>query len=154
MYSLLLVLHSLLRWLVLAGLLYTLFLAYRGWFSSHPFTKKDNLLRVLTVTLTHVQLLIGLGLYAISPLVTSMFHSFGEAMGQREIRFFGMEHSLMMLIAVILITIGSAKAKRKPTDKEKFKTLAIWFTIGLVLILASIPWSFSPLVSRPDFRGF
>lgn len=72
----------------------------------------------------------------------------------RQIRFFGMEHITMMMIAITLITIGSAKAKRKTTDEAKFKTMAIWFSIALLLILSSIPWSFSPLTSRPLFRSF
>jgi hypothetical protein len=54
----------------------------------------------------------------------------------------------------VLITIGSAKAKRKDDNKAKFKTMAIWFTIALLVILSSVPWSFSPLVSRPNFRPF
>ncbi|MDD2950909.1 MAG: hypothetical protein PHU29_08990, partial [Sulfuricurvum sp.] len=62
-------------------------------------------------------------------------------------------HSFTMLIAILLITVGSALAKRKTSDREKFKTIAIWFTIALLLILAAIPWEFSPLVSRPYFRG-
>jgi NADH:ubiquinone oxidoreductase subunit 6 (subunit J) len=65
-----------------------------------------------------------------------------------------MEHITMMLIAIVLMTIGSAKSKRKATDKQRFKTLAIWFTIALVIIFASIPWQFSPLTSRPYFRWF
>jgi len=59
-----------------------------------------------------------------------------------------------MLTAIVIITIGSAKAKRKTMDKDKFKTMAIWFTIGLVIILTSVPWWFSPLVNRPNFRPF
>jgi cytochrome b561 len=65
-----------------------------------------------------------------------------------------MEHSLMMVIAIIVITIGSAKAKRKLTDREKFKTMALWFSAGLLIILSSVPWAFSPLISRPYFRPF
>jgi hypothetical protein len=65
-----------------------------------------------------------------------------------------MEHSLMMIVAIVIITIGSAKAKRKPTDIEKFKTMAIWFSIGLFIILVNIPWPFSPFASRSFFRPF
>ncbi|HEY0244015.1 MAG TPA: hypothetical protein VGC01_00500 [Mucilaginibacter sp.] len=65
-----------------------------------------------------------------------------------------MEHIIMMLTAIIIITIGSAKAKRKPSAKEKFKTMAIWYTVALLIILSSVPWSFSPLISRPNFRPF
>jgi uncharacterized membrane protein len=60
----------------------------------------------------------------------------------------------MMITAIIIITIGSAKTKRRQTDNEKFKTMAIWFTIGLLIILTSVPWAFWPLVSRPYFRPF
>jgi hypothetical protein len=59
-----------------------------------------------------------------------------------------------MLTAIVLITIGSAKAKRKKQDRDKFRVIALWYTIGLLLILSSIPWAFSPLVSRPYLRGF
>jgi hypothetical protein len=66
-----------------------------------------------------------------------------------------MEHSLMMLIAVITITIGSASAKRKTTDNEKFKTITLWFSIALLIILSSIPWPFVPFgANRPFFRAF
>ncbi len=80
--------------------------------------------------------------------------NFDEAIHLREIRFFGMEHSLMMFVAVSVISVGSAKAKRKNTDRDKFKTMTIWFTIGLLIILSSIPWPFTGLVSRPYFRPF
>ncbi|MES2810739.1 MAG: hypothetical protein V4619_19040, partial [Bacteroidota bacterium] len=70
------------------------------------------------------------------------------------IRFFGMEHVTMMLIGIGIISTVSAKAKKKPTDYERFKYLAIWYTVALLIILSSIPWSFSPLISRPSFRAF
>jgi len=97
---------------------------------------------------------LGVALYFISPIVSYFIHNFGEAVHNRIIRFFGMEHVTMMLIGIIIITIGGAKAKRKTTDVEKHKTTAIWFTLGLLVILSSVPWSFSPLISRPNFRWF
>jgi NADH:ubiquinone oxidoreductase subunit 2 (subunit N) len=57
-------------------------------------------------------------------------------------RFFTVEHSLMMLIAIVLITVGHSKAKKATTDEKKFKTLAIFFTLALIIILAAIPWPF------------
>jgi hypothetical protein len=65
-----------------------------------------------------------------------------------------MEHITMMAIAITVLTVGSVKAKRKPTDQQKFKTMAVWFTVALLIILSSIPWSFSPLIARPNFRSF
>ena len=152
MYTTLLALHSLTRWLVLTSLLFSIFWAYRGWLLNKPYLKFDNSVRHITATIAHIQLTLGLWLYFISPIVAYFLHNFSTAVHERAIRFFGMEHITMMLIAITLITIGSAKAKRKPTGKEKFKTMAIWFTVALLIILSSIPWSFSPLISRPNFR--
>jgi len=154
MYPFLLALHSLVRWFVLGVLVFAIVRTYRGWLGNKIYTKFDERVRWVTATIAHIQLVIGLWLYFISPIVNYFLHNFREAVGQRQIRFFGMEHITMMLTAIILITIGSAKAKRKTTDKEKFKTMAIWFSIALFIIFVSVPWSFSPLTSRPSFRPF
>ncbi len=154
MYQTLLAFHSLFRWLVLASLLFAIYSGYKGWLADKPFTKFDNSVRHWTATIAHIQLIIGLWLYFISPVIDYFLHHYKDAVHEREIRFFGMEHNIMMIAAIVIITIGSAKAKRKSTDKEKFKTMAIWFTIGLLIILVSIPWKFSPLASRPYFRQF
>ena len=63
-------------------------------------------------------------------------------MKEPSIRFFTVEHTLVMLIAIILLTIGSAKAKKASSDEKKFKTIVWMFTIALILVLASIPWPF------------
>jgi hypothetical protein len=154
MYSTVLTLHSLGRWFVLTSLLFAIFRAYNGWLSKKSFSRFDNAVRHWTATIAHTQLVLGLWLYWISPVIDYFLHNYKDAVHQREIRFFGMEHSLMMITAIIVITIGSAKAKRKQTDYEKFKTISIWFTVGLLIILANVPWPFSPLTSRPYFRPF
>ncbi len=154
MYLFLLALHSLIRWFVLASLLFVIFRSYRGWFGHKPYTKTDHVTRIITATIAHIQLVAGVWLYFISPVVDYFLHNYSQAVHMRQIRFFGMEHVTIMLTAIVLITIGSAKAKRKTTDEAKFKTMAIWFTIALLLIFTSVPWSFSPLISRPLFRSF
>lgn len=153
MYSLLLSLHSAFRWLVLASLLFAIFRALMGWRAMRPFTAFDHGTRHWTATIAHVQLALGLWLYIVSPIVSYFLSNFKEAVHQRELRFFGMEHSLMMVVAVVLITIGSVKAKRQDADHLKFRTIFIWYGIALLIILANVPWSFSPLVSRPLWRG-
>jgi hypothetical protein len=154
MYAFILALHSLIRWFVLASLLFALYRAYAGWLGNKVYSKFDDRVRVITATIAHIQLTVGLWLYFISPIANYFISHFKEAVHERQIRFFGMEHVTMMLIGITLITIASAKAKRKTTDQEKFKTMAIWLTIALLVILSSIPWSFSPLISRPLFRAF
>lgn len=154
MYSTLLALHSLNRWLVLCSLVFAIIRSYRGWLLSKPYLKFDDGVRQITINFAHIQLVLGVWLYFISPIVSYFLHNFGAAVHERVIRFFGMEHVTMMLTGIIIITIGAAKAKRKTNDREKFRISAIWFTIALLVILSSIPWSFSPLISRPNFRGF
>ena len=154
MYIILLAIHSVVRWLVLVSLLFAIYRAYTGWFSDKSFSKFDGTVRLITATITHIQLGVGLCLYFISPIIHYFWHNYKDAVKVGEIRFFGMEHSLMMLMGIIIVTIGSVKVKHKSKDKEKFRTMAIWFTIGLLVILISIPWPFSPFASRPYFRTF
>src|ERR1700756_3339796 len=137
MYPFLLALHSLIRWFVLGRLLFAIYRSWRGWLGHKPYTKTDRVTRIVTATVAHIQLVIGLWLYFISPVVSYFLHNYSQAVRMRQIRFFGMEHITMMLIAIVIITLGSAKAKRKTTDEAKFKTMAIWFTIALVLIFTS-----------------
>jgi hypothetical protein len=152
MYPTLIVLHSWFRWLVLLSLVYSIYRGWRGWSTGRAFTRTDDLIRHNTATIGHIQLLLGLWLYSISPLIDYFLKHYSEAVHQREIRFFGMEHSLVMFLAITVLTIGSMRAKRQSTDAQKFKTMAVWNGITLLLILSSVPWAFSPLVSRPWFR--
>ncbi|MBT1702486.1 hypothetical protein [Chryseosolibacter indicus] len=154
MYLPLLASHSLVRWLVLVSLLIAVINAYRGWLSNRRYLKFDDTIRITAVTIAHIQVGIGVWLYLVSPVVDYFLHNFSHAVHERHIRFFGMEHITMMVIAIIIVTIGSSKTKRRQTDKEKFKTMAIWFTIALVIIFLSIPWAFSPFTSRPLIRLF
>lgn len=141
MYTTLLFVHSMVRWIILAVFLYALVRAYYGWISNQTFSKLDSKTLILTAAIAHLQILLGLWLYFISPIVSFFLQNFKIAVSQKQFRFFGMEHGIMMIAAVTLITIGAAKAKRKKTDKEKFKTMAIWYSLGIIVALAGIPWS-------------
>ena len=154
MYSTLLVLHSWFRWLVLVSLVFAVYRAFAGWKSGKPFGRLDNVARHTAATIAHIQFCVGITLYFFSPIASYLLHHFGEAVHLREIRFFGMEHIVMMLCAITIITIGSIRAKRKKIDRDKFRMMAKWYSIALILILASIPWGVLFLVSRPLFRSF
>jgi cell division protein FtsW (lipid II flippase) len=154
MYQVILPLHSLIRWFVLISLLFSVYNAYKGWLGNKEFTNFDNSVRYWTATIAQLQLLLGILLYFTSPIVHYFLNNFSEAVRNNELRFFGMEHTAMMLIAITLITIGSLLAKRRKTDKHKFKTIAIWFSIALLIIIVSIPFPFSTTASRPYFRPF
>lgn len=154
MYSILLASHSLFRWLVVAGLLFAVILAFSGWRGNKTFSVFDNRVRHWTATLVHIQFVIGVTLYFISPVVEYFWRYYKDTVHQRELRFFSMEHSTTMLLVVVLVTLGSAKAKRKGTGRLKFKTMFVWYLIALLFILVMIPWPFSPLVNRPYLRPF
>ncbi|MBC8153736.1 MAG: hypothetical protein H7Z72_12565 [Bacteroidetes bacterium] len=154
MYPSLLFLHSLFRWLVLTSLLGATVRAYRGYAANSVFTKTDDSIRHWTATLAHIQLIIGFTLYIQSPVVKSFFAHFSEAVRRIDTAFFGVIHLLFMLASIVIITIGSALAKRKPTDREKFRTVLVWFSIALLIIFLAIPWPFSPFANRPYFRAY
>lgn len=152
MYTTLLSLHSIFRWLVIIGVIYTLYRAYSGLINKKAFSSSDGSARKYTVIAAHLQLVMGLIMYFTSPLTQYFISNFKAAVPVKEFRFYGMEHAITMIIAIVLITIGSALSKKKPTDHAKFKALAIWFTIALILILLMTPWPFSNFSQRPFFR--
>lgn len=152
MYQILTFLHSTFRWLVLLSLIYTIFKAYKGYFLDKEFSKTDDSVRHWTATIAHIQLILGIILYSKSPIIQYFWKNFKEAKESPDLLFFGLIHIFLMFLSIILITIGSAIAKRKPTDKEKFKAMLIWFTIALIIIFIAIPWPFSPFANRPYFR--
>lgn len=152
MYQILTFYHSIVRWLVLTSLLIAIYRAYKGFILNSPFTKTDNTIRHWTATIAHIQLAIGITLYTQSPIIKYFWHNFNDAMHNLDIVFFGVIHIFLMLSAIILITVGSALSKRRTNDKEKFKTMLIWFLVSLLIIFIAIPWPFSPLTNRPYFR--
>ncbi len=152
MYQTLTFLHSTFRWLVLLSLLYSILKAYRGYFSGKEFSKTDDSVRHWTATIVHIQLLMGIVLYSQSPPVSYFWKNFQAAKESFDLFFFSIIHISLMLFSIILITIGSSAAKRKTSDKDKFKTMLTWYTIALMIIFIAIPWPFSPLANRPYFR--
>jgi len=154
MYSTLLLLHSLARWVVLIFIMYSIYRAFVGYTKNKTFSETDNTFRHWTATVAHIQLMIGMILYTQSPMVKYYWKHSETKLQDFEITFFGLIHIALMITAIVLLTIGSAKAKRKQTDKEKFRTILIWFSIALIIIFIAIPWPFSPLSNRPYLRTF
>ena len=139
MYTILLSIHSIVRWFILVAFVCALIRAFYGWSLKKEFGKADKQLLLITTVLAHLQLFVGVWLYFISPIVQFFIHNFHVAVKQKEFRFFGMEHSLTMLLAIVVISIGATIARRKQADTNKFKTIAIWYSIALILILSAIP---------------
>ena len=101
--------------------------------NKQAFTEQDRKLSLFTLIATHLQAILGLALYFISAKVQFS----GSTMSSSVLRFFTVEHVVMMLIAVILITMGNRHAKTGNAKK------VFWFMfIALIIILAAIPWPF------------
>jgi hypothetical protein len=144
--------HSLLRWVVLLGLLWALIVAAQGYFSKRDFRRSDRIAISAGSISSHIQLLIGFGLYFWSPIAQSFWSD--RPVAWNEAKFFGLVHFGLMTAAIILITIGSALAKRETEPRKQFSAVLWYYGLGLLLILIAIPWPFSPLAQRPWFRAF
>ena len=131
MYNALLGAHSGLRWLLVISLVIALIKATVGWLGNKKYTKIDNVVALALVSFTHIMAILGLVLYFVSPSVKWT----KETMGDSFTRFWSMEHGLIMLIVVVLITIGRVKSKKATTDLLKHKKGAIFYSIATVLIL-------------------
>ena len=132
--------HSGLRWIVLLLLIVAVINALRK-MSGGTFQGSDRKVALYTLIGTHLQLIIGLVLYLMSPKV-----QFGaDTMKVSLLRFYTVEHISLMLIAIVLITIGYIRMKKAAADPAKFRSLLIFYGIGLLLILISIPWPFRNL---------
>lgn len=126
--------HSGLRYLVLVLLLVVIVRSIAGFLRNKPFSQLDNALSLGLLITTHIQFLLGLILYFVSPNV-----QFNEnTMKDGVLRYWAVEHLLGMLIAIVLITIARSTAKRMTESLAKHKRLAIFNSIALLIIIATI----------------
>lgn len=141
MYTGLLHTHNLFRWLVLIVMILALVFALTGWLKKRDWSKKDNVMGLLLTVFADIQLLVGLVLYAFaSPITKAAFNDFGAAMKNADLRFYAVEHILLMIIALVLIHIGRTKSKKSVAPWKKHRSAAIYYGVAFLLILAGIPW--------------
>lgn len=140
MYQFLLPLHGIFRWIVLLIALWAVFSFVSGWLGKRTFTESDAKARKFYTIALDIQFLLGLILMFLSPFVMSMFDDFKGGMKNEQVRFFGMEHVLIMLVATTLAHIGAAMSKKAPDDATRFRKGTIFFVLSLAAILFGIPW--------------
>ncbi len=134
--------HSGWAYLVLILLLVGVINALIGFSSNKTFTAKDRKISLFGLIATHIQLLLAMFLYFLSPYYNTMKEvGMGEVMKNSDLRLYLIEHPLINLIAIILITVGWSKHKSATTDKAKFKSIWLMYLIGLILVLSRIPWN-------------
>ncbi|GAB2485589.1 hypothetical protein [Algoriphagus taiwanensis] len=132
--------HSGLAYLALAALVLVIIYALIGSLSGRAFTEKDRKIAMIAFILSHTQLLIGLILYFVSPLGFSLLTG-GGAMSDSAARLTALEHPLINIVAIILISVGYIRAKKLVDSRAKFRSIYMLYAIGLVLILSRIPWA-------------
>ena len=133
--------HSYWAYIVLIILIIAVVNAFVGFFKKKEFKSTDLRLGLFTLIVSHIQLLIGLAWYFMSPYFNQLTSNTTEVMKTKEIRLLALEHTVMMIIAITLITIGWSKHKKKTSSIAKFKTFAIFYGLALLLILSRIPWT-------------
>jgi hypothetical protein len=143
MYSFVLTLHSLLRWVVVILAVVTVARAFRGWFGKKEWMALDGRLGMLSSISIDLQLLMGLILYIfLSPSTKSAFQDFGATMSDQGLRYWAVEHVFWMVLALILMHVGRAISKRAVGATSKHRRAAIFFGLATLAILFAIPWPF------------
>jgi hypothetical protein len=136
MYSFIQKFHSGWAYIALLILILAVLNSLIAFLNKREFTTKDKKIALFALIATHVQLLVGLILYFVSPLGLD---SLGQ-MKDAQLRLTSLEHPLINIIAIVLITIGWSKHKKDLYSTPKFKSIALFYGIGLVLILSRLPW--------------
>jgi hypothetical protein len=150
MYNFLLILHSIVRWLVVVAALAAAGKAFAGWFGKGTWGRLDDRLGMLFTMAMDIQVLIGLVLYFVSPLIRSALTNLSATLADPTLLFFSFFHWILILVAVALAHIGRTRARKADGDANKFRTAAIFYTLSILLVLVAIPWPFT--FGRPWIR--
>src|SRR6478736_8782772 len=147
MHSLLLIFHSTIRYFVLIFLLVIIVRSLLGWMNKKEFTKTDDKVSLWLFMLTHTQLLIGLILFFVSPVVIFS----GASMKDAVARYWLVEHGIMMIIAIVLISVARISIKKITDATAKHKRLFTLNTLALVIIIAAIAMSGRGFINLPSY---
>ncbi|MEO0528645.1 MAG: hypothetical protein AAFZ89_15535 [Bacteroidota bacterium] len=133
--------HSYLAYVVLAVLFLAVANAILGWVGNKMFTlEKDFRISLFALILSHLQLVVGLILYFVSSNGLKAIQELGMGGLNSAARLLALEHPLINIIAIALITIGWSRHKKFMEGKKKFKSITIFYGLGLLLIMSRIPW--------------
>ncbi|GLB52535.1 hypothetical protein NBRC110019_15750 [Neptunitalea chrysea] len=139
-YNAILTIHSYWAYLVLLILFLATINAIVKFITNKPFTDKDLRISLFGLIVSHIQLLIGIVLYFVSPRFSQWSELGAGVMKNPLLRKVLLEHPLTNVIAIALITIGWSVHKKKTTAKAKFGKIAFFYMVGLLLFLLMIPY--------------
>ena len=144
MYIILKQLHSGFRYIVFILLVLALVQALIGLFGKKPYTNGNRKINLFALISAHTQLLIGLILYFVSPLV--QLNNMGAAMKDTVVRYWTVEHGVMMIFAIVLITIGHSKSKKALDGINKHRAIAMYYGLAIIVVLVAIFQSGRPII--------
>lgn len=127
--------HSGFRWVILILLVFAIFNAFTR---KNVYEKKDKMIYLFAMIAMHLMLVFGIVLNFLSPKVQYASGFMKDA----SLRFYGMEHLVGMLLAIIIVTLGRRKSENAIEATEKHKKIRVFYTVGLIIVLAMIPWPF------------
>lgn len=134
--------HSIGRWIVLLLLIFAILNSLLA--GTRPFIKSDNRLGLLLTIFADLMLLIGIYLWVVGTHGLTKLQSMpmADVMRNPTDRFYTVEHTIGMLLAIVLIHIGKAQARKRIADRAKHRRTLIFYLLALLIILVSIPWPF------------
>ncbi|MGZ3757159.1 MAG: cytochrome B [Mucilaginibacter sp.] len=141
-YSIVQELHSIFRYVVFVLVLMAIIQSLLGWLGKNPYTEFNRKTNLFALISAHTQLLIGVVLYFLSPLV--QFNS--GTMKNETTRYFTVEHWFMMIIAIVLITIGHSKSKKLALPEAKHRIIFIFYGIALLVVIGALAAGHLPVL--------
>ena len=142
MYPYVLGLHNIVRWIVLLAGVWSVFLVWRGWLQRRQWTDAESRATRAFVVSLDVQVLLGILLFAVfSPLTKQGFRDIGAAMSDAPVRYFLIEHPMIMLLAIASAHIGAVQVRRAANDAERFQKASILYGLALAAIAGFVPWA-------------
>ena len=141
MYPVLLHIHQILSWLVILAAAWAIFRSLKGMIMGKQWFTADKRAAFFLVMMIDLQVLAGLLLYLVySPLTRIVFTGFSSAMTDPAVRFYAVEHILVMLVAAVVVHLGRAKARNAQFASRKHRISLVFYTLATILILSRIPW--------------
>jgi hypothetical protein len=138
MYQGLLIIHSYLRYIILLMLLIVLIVSVIGLMNKVPYTRRHDKLGLFLFICGHTQLLLGIILYAVSAASGYRVQFNSETMKDPALRYFAVEHSIMMLLAIGLMTVARVSARKTPIDQKKHQRMLFYNGLALALIVVTV----------------
>jgi hypothetical protein len=140
-------LHNILRWVIVVLAVLALVRSFRGWFKDLAYSEQDRKIGVYFGAAMDTQLLLGVILWIFGSWGLRAFDMASglEGANRMAVLYFAIEHAFAMLVAVILVHVGTITAKRAASPKTKHQRQAVFFTIAALLIVVAIPWTQRPL---------